>query len=351
MAGQPNLYLDEAGTLRFIATLAEADLTPPRYSPVATELRFRIARVSPDGGAAAFMSVAPLTGYENTDRRSGEADTEVFLYRAAADEGAGALLCASCNPSGARPAGTRSSRRQGRPSRPPPSCSPPRASSTPRGCSPKTASRLYFESYDALALADTNGSRDVYQWEQAGAGTCTAASPSYSPANGGCVDLISSGRSAGDSGFVDASPSGADVFFTTASSLLPQDPGLVDVYDARAGGGLPAPEGAPPSCEGESCQPSPQAPGARTPASSAFHGPGNVSEAASPFARCNAAGHRAGAYAKRAKALRRNAKKAAPRNPRRAAAMRRKAARYARAARKQSGHARRCRARVRKARR
>ena len=53
---------------------------------------------------------------------------------------------------------------------------------------------------------------------------------------------------------IDATPSGSDVFIKTASSLLPQDPGLVDIYDAREGGGLPLPPPPPPPCEGEACQ-------------------------------------------------------------------------------------------------
>ena len=34
---------------------------------------------------------------------TGQPDQEVFLYDAAAEGGAGTLVCASCNPTGARP--------------------------------------------------------------------------------------------------------------------------------------------------------------------------------------------------------------------------------------------------------
>ena len=47
------------------------------------------------------MSDLPLTGYDNHDAVSGVADEEVFLYDAQANK----LVCASCNPSGARPRG------------------------------------------------------------------------------------------------------------------------------------------------------------------------------------------------------------------------------------------------------
>jgi hypothetical protein len=147
-------------------------------------------------------------------------------------------------------------------------------------------SRLYFESGDALTPRDTNGAVDIYQWEEPGAGTCTLASPAYSTQNDGCVELISTGQNPLDSRFVEASPSGEDVFIATASSVLPQDPGGVDIYDARVNGGLPVPQPPPPGCEGEACQSPPEAPNDPTPASSAFEGAGNVVEGASPRPRC-----------------------------------------------------------------
>ncbi len=48
--------------------------------------------------------------------------------------------------------------------------------------------------------------------------------------------------------------SGGDVFFTTADQLVGQDTDTQsDLYDARIGGGFPAPP-APPSCSGDACQ-------------------------------------------------------------------------------------------------
>ena len=88
--------------------------------------------------------------------------------------------------------------------------------------------------------------------------------------------MISSGESPTDSEFVDASSDGTDVFFATGSSLLPQDPGLIDVYDARAGGGYPPAHNSPAACEGEACQGPLAPPDDPTPASSAFEGAGNT---------------------------------------------------------------------------
>jgi hypothetical protein len=76
---------------------------------------------------------------------------------------------------------------------------------------------------------------------------------------GGCVSLISSGTSGEGSSFIDASEDGSDTFFLTGASLVPTDPGAADVYDARVGGGYAEPEKQI-ECEGDACQPLPEAP-------------------------------------------------------------------------------------------
>src|SRR5258708_14873273 len=83
--------------------------------------------------------------------------------------------------------------------------------------------RIFFESFEALVLADTNGKADVYQWEQAGSGDCKEGDAAYVKASGGCVSLISSGKSAADSEFIDASATARDAFFTTAATPLTQE--------------------------------------------------------------------------------------------------------------------------------
>src|SRR5258708_1219462 len=83
--------------------------------------------------------------------------------------------------------------------------------------------RIFFESFEALVLADTNGKADVYQWEQAGSGDCKEGDAPYVKASGACVSLISSGKSAADSEFIDASATARDAFFTTAATPLTQE--------------------------------------------------------------------------------------------------------------------------------
>ena len=282
--GAPNLYLDEEGTLSFIATLDESDvgqLAPdallPAYSLASTSASLRAARTSADGNRLAFESRAPLTGFDNTARDSGAAAVEVFLY----DAGSGELHCVSCNPSGASPVAGEL--------KPPYEINDPRPTKVmaagwippweqslyPSNVLSGGGGRLFFNSNDALLPRDTNGAQDVYEWEEAGSGDCSEEDPSYFPANGGCLALISSGENPSNSEFWEASPSGEDVFFTTGASLLPQDPGLLDLYDARVGGGFaqPAPKS---ECEGEACQSPPPAPEFPAPSSARTEGAGNV---------------------------------------------------------------------------
>jgi hypothetical protein len=292
VADAPNLYFYDAeksgeDRFRFIGTLTAEDARDQpafNYSPIAKLPYKHVSRVSRDGSAVAFMSLASLTGYENIDVVNGKPDAEVFVYRADANGGAGALSCASCNPSGQLPEGqplileNTPTSIQGAALLPPPE-------SELYGTQVISADGrfVFFNSYEAMLPRDTNGVADVNQWEAPGSGECSEGSPSYSPLNGGCISLISSGESPSDSEFVDASPSGADVFFATASSLVAQDPGLIDIYDARqplAGhpAGFPPPPNPPAACEGEACQGPLAPPDDPTPASSAFEGPGNVAK-------------------------------------------------------------------------
>jgi len=267
--GEQNLYFHEVGgPLRFIGELVPE---APSFGPLAALPRWHTSRVSPDGLHAAFKSRAALTGYDNTDLATGEADGEVFLYEANANGGGGELLCVSCNPSGARPRGgfDQAEATAGQ-------ISVFETSLYGARVLAEDGSRLYFESYDSLLPRDSNGRKDVYQWEALGTGGCNESSSSYSLENRGCIDLISSGLSKLDSEFTDATPSGDDIFFATLSTLLPQDYGLYDIYDARVGGGLPTPPGPEPECEGEGCQNPPAPPEFQMPATSNYQGPGNL---------------------------------------------------------------------------
>jgi hypothetical protein len=135
--------------------------------------------------------------------------------------------------------------------------------------------RVFFESDDALLPTDTNGKTDVYEWEAEGKGSCET--------EGGCIYLISSGRSTDPSWFGDASESGDDVFIFTTQQLVPDDRDrLADVYDASVDGGLASQHAlAPPTCSTSACQANPPPPPDQTPASASFKGPGNARPAPS----------------------------------------------------------------------
>jgi len=110
---------------------------------------------------------------------------------------------------------------------------------------------------------DVNGTWDVYQYEPSGVGSCSMSSVTFSVVSGGCVGLISSGSSADESAFVDASESGGDVFFLTTEKLSPRDfDTSLDLYDAHECTGaapcLSVPPVTPPACStGDSCKAAP----------------------------------------------------------------------------------------------
>ncbi len=268
---EPNLYVWHetavgTGELKFIATLQAPDLEEqtnielieagpaiPYHSDIAdwtsrpTESQ---AYVTPDGKHLAFMSVKPLTGYDNEDQTTREADHEVFEY----DAESASLVCASCDPSGARPLGSaflgaKLTERVSTPFHQPRSLS-------------DAGSRLFFSSPDPLVPGLSGGGANVFEYEHGGA------------------RLLSGMQGAGDALFLDASASGGDVLFATREQLAPTDTDeLVDVYDARVGGGMPAPPMLAP-CQGGACQGPPDSPpSSPSPLSASFAGSGSFAPA------------------------------------------------------------------------
>jgi hypothetical protein len=269
MSGQPNLYVwhgtsDSRGSVSFIATLAAPTETEdedveamragpafeyhsdvPDWSSRPTESQ---TYVTPNGTHLAFMSVEPLTGYDNEDQATGQRDHEVFEYSAQT----GRIACASCDSDGARSLGSAFIG----------------ASLTERMSSPfhqprsmsDDGSRLFFSSPDPLVSGLSGASAKVFEYEN------------------DSQQLISGTGSGSSDVFVDASVSGDDVFIGTRQQLVPTDTDqLVDVYDARVDGGLPSVPTVTP-CQGSACQgPLSPPPSFSTPASTAFSGPASMS--------------------------------------------------------------------------
>lgn len=288
VAGKPNLYLYEpgescgAGELQYIATLGSAEARPgantPEVignSPIHLLPWARTSRVTPDGRVAIFTSSQPLTGIASADVASGRMDAQVFRFDA--DQGSnGELICLSCSPTRAAPTGQNVAGTD---------------ESWVAGTIPgwidqfhagnalsESGNRVFFESFSRLTPGDRNDQRDVYEWEAAGGeAQCLGeiGGEVFIPGEGGCLSLISGGEGNQPSLFLDASTDGRDAFIVTSSSLVPQDPGFRDVYDARELGGFPAPGQAPPGCEiSDQCRHAGQAPTLAIPGSQTA-GPGN----------------------------------------------------------------------------
>jgi hypothetical protein len=309
--GADNLYVmhevDGAWTTTYVATLSSDDSNswrslPEELESVSRELFRQSSRVSSNGRYVTFMSDRSLTGYDNLDAVSGQPDEEVYVY----DAGTNRLVCASCDPTGARPTGILDDRIPDNPllvditaawgkggsgnhwlagSIPGWNQVFELASYQPRYLS--DSGRLFFDSPDALVPQDIDGVEDVYEYEPAGVGSCSTATSTFSERSQGCVSLISAGTSASESAFMDASESGDDVFFATASKLTREDYDTsYDVYDTHVcSAAVPcrAEVVSPPPCtSGDSCKaaPAPQ-PEIFGPAPSAtFKGTGNVVEEA-----------------------------------------------------------------------
>jgi len=255
-AGKPNLYLSHEGVTAFIATLSTHDSSDWQRGPGANN-----AAISPSGARLAFTSEASLTGYDNQQAEPEECGgahakcSDIYLFEAESDSQPSRLVCASCDPTGARPIGG-SDLDLGE--------NGFETDYQPRDLLEDGA--LFFDSRDALVPHASDGLENVYEYEN------------------GHVYAISNVAGGYASVFMDASASGRDVFFATADDLVPQDTGNdIVVYDARVGGGFPAPAPVTGCDNGDSCKPpeTPQPAAFGAPASTTFSGPGNAAPAPS----------------------------------------------------------------------
>jgi hypothetical protein len=255
-----NLYVYHDGVTTFIGEIfGRWNWSPQALRSGAGE--YKTSRVSADGSTVLFSSSEGLIRYRY---------------------GKPGVLCVSCNPTGV------------------PSLHAPSLSSieplsgflnaNPGGVLLRNLSadgnRVFFETPDALVLGDTNGDegcpttnrapvcQDVYEWEAKGAGSCESEEE-----DGGCLYLISTGKSKEPSFLADASANGNDVFFFTREHLSSVDKdSFLDVYDAKVGGGLASQNQSPPPppCEGEACKDGANlGPESGSPVTPLFSGPGN----------------------------------------------------------------------------
>lgn len=236
-----------------------AELPDPGDRPLSVSS----SRFSGNGSVFVFSTNSEMPGGFNNggENAKGKIPFEVYRYSTASDT----LTCVSCPPAGVAPTGdaftsynnyqasTYEVKHKNGTSSEPQTTIETRAVSA-------DGNRVFFDTPNALVSQDTNGVRDVYEWED------------------GAVHLISSGGGSEASYYLDSSESGGDVFFATPTGLLPGDTDeAYDVYDARIPrpGDNPVPSAVP--CKGSICQGPPSVPQLLSPpASETFSGAGNA---------------------------------------------------------------------------
>jgi hypothetical protein len=131
-------------------------------------------------------------------------------------------------------------------------------------------SYVFFVSPAALTPRASNDPNDeifnVYEWHEGQVYLLSDGQDRHHAFGEGAVNLIGS------------SPSGSDVYFTTADALVSQDgDGQKDIYDARISGGFPGPSSSP-ACAGDACQGALSiSPSSQVPSSAMLSGLGNQS--------------------------------------------------------------------------
>jgi hypothetical protein len=234
----PSLYVSDHGTVRLVASLGFNDGV--NWDPTLNS-RQRAVTVTPDGGYALFTSREQLTGFLSGGSQ------EIYRYSLADRQ----FACVSCGADGTSATGDARLNEV--------VYTFPGSQNLTRNLFPDGT--VLFTTPEALVGRDTNGQNDVYQW---------------SPQTGHL--LISSGRGASGSSFVDASADRGSIFFVTRDRLVGRDPdGLQDMYVARTDGGFAEPPAAGVPCSGDACQgPQPPRPPESVPPSVTFSGPGNA---------------------------------------------------------------------------
>lgn len=252
--GSVNLYIYFRGAVTFIANLRPAaqSVASGQYGAEGPPLEWLHSAVTPSGADIVFESDSRLTAYDN------EGHAELYRY----DMISNTISCVSCSPVGLPPNDEhgpvfRTSFQQ-----------EPQGTAEQFGGLSEDGSTVFFASTNRLLPAAVNATApevenpiyDIYEWHE------------------GVLSLISTGTSTSSDFLLGASPSGSDVYFLTASQLVPQDGDhAADIYDARVGGGFAPPSVTPPCESLAMCRSMPATPPTTvTPATIAVKSEGNA---------------------------------------------------------------------------
>jgi hypothetical protein len=188
--GERNIYLYRGGTLRYVATME-----PSR--------RILRMQVTPDGRYMALVTGSSLTEYNSGGH------WEMYLY----GSDSGRVACVSCRPDGQQPVSD--------------------VRGSQNGLFLTYDGRAFFSSMDSLVPRDTNEALDIYEFTEGKAQLITSGT--------GAERGLQSGPQ-NETGLVNVSANGTDVYFATIDNLVTQDHNgaQIKVYDARTGGGFPA---------------------------------------------------------------------------------------------------------------
>jgi hypothetical protein len=225
IADQENVYVFRNGAVQYVTTL-----DPEAFFCTATaasgigercsETPIARMQVSPDGRFMAFLTSSPVTLYDNAGH------AEMYLYEPDREK----VLCLSCIPSGAPPISD--------------------VAASQNGLFMTDDGRTFFTTDDALLHGDTNQAQDVYEYVDGYAHLITPGTgDTRSQAHNEFVLQFNL------SGLLGVSADGTDVYFSTNQTLVAQDRNglFLKFYDARTGGGFPAPAPPPPCAAADEC--------------------------------------------------------------------------------------------------
>jgi len=216
---QENLYDYRGGQVQYVATFTSGPFCNGVGQNQCTETPVVRMQVSPDDSHMAFVTASPVTHYDNAGH------LEMYTY----DPSTGEVACASCNPDG----------------------EPPTADvhASMDGLFMTNDGRVFFFTTESLVPQDTDEAEDVYEYAGGRPQLITPGTGEPSPRQ--YLDFTFSNTP----GLIGVSADGRDVYFSTFDTLVSQDHNgaYIKMYDARSGGGFPAPPPPPPCQAADEC--------------------------------------------------------------------------------------------------